>query len=186
MGGIRWVALLALAVSALGQADDGIAPEPPPRKERKPGDTIALAAILHRQNPGTELSMAELRSYFRMEKQFWPNKRRAVLYLRASDSLEYEILLDKVYKMSHEKLQKFWVRQLFSGEIPAKPSYVPSADAAGSRVHAGEGAVSVVLADEIPKGVRVLKIDGKKPTDEGYPLKGVVKPPEPSEDADAS
>lgn len=180
MGVRRRVALLALAAAVPTWAQE----DPAAPKERKPGDTVALAVILHPKNPVTDLSLAEMRAFFRMEKQFWPNRRRAVLYLRPSDSLEYEILLDKVYRMSHEKLQKFWVRQLFSGEIPAKPSYVPTADAAGSRVLAGEGAVSIVLADEVPKGVRVLKIDGRKPGEEGYPLTGVVKPPGKAEDAD--
>jgi hypothetical protein len=176
MRGVKLAVLLGLLASA---PDRSVAAQSPP--SRKPGDKVALAVILHAKNPVVELSLAELRAYFRMEKQFWPNKRRAVLYLRPSESLEYEILLDKVYRMTHEKLQQFWVRQLFSGEIPAKPSYVPTAEAAGSRVRAGEGAVSVVLFDEVPRGVRVLKVDGKGPGEEGYPLTGVVKPPEPED-----
>ena len=75
---------------------------------------------------------------------------------------EYDVLLQKVYRMSHKKLQKYWVRRLFSGEISAKPSYVPNAKAAGQEVMKSEGAISIVSAKEIPKDVKVLLIDGKK------------------------
>ena len=77
--------------------------------------------------------------------------------------------------MSHNRLQKFWVRRLFSGQIPAKPSFVPSPGAAGKQVLKSLGALSIVNAKYVPKGVRVLLIDGKKPGDAGYSLKGAPK-----------
>ncbi|MGH7163363.1 MAG: hypothetical protein ACREID_07750 [Planctomycetota bacterium] len=155
------VALLASLGAAAGEA---------PRR-------VELAVIVHAKNPVTDLSLSELRAYFKMERQFWPNGRRCVLYLRPSESAEHKILLDKVYRMTNEKLQKYWVAKLFSGEIPAKPSYVPTAEAAGSRVREGEGAVSIVLAGEVPKDVRVLAVGGKRPGDAEYPLAGEIHPP---------
>ena len=35
-----------------------------------------------------------------------------------------------------------------------------------------KGAITVVRLDQLPKGVKVLRIDGKKPGEEGYPLAG--------------
>jgi hypothetical protein len=78
--------------------------------------------------------------------------------------------------MPVESLQKYWVGKLFSGEIPAKPSYVPNPEAAGSRVKESEGAVSVVLASDVPAGVRVLSITDKRPGDADYPLTGSTEP----------
>jgi hypothetical protein len=94
---------------------------------------------------------------------------------------EYDVLLQKVYRMDNKKLQKYWVRRLFAGEISAKPSYVPSAKAAGEQVLKSEGAISVVSAKEVPEGVRVLLIDDKRPGDDGYPLVGVPRPKEERE-----
>ena len=74
--------------------------------------------------------------------------------------------------MSTKKLKKYRVLKMFSGDIPAKPAYVPSPKAATKKIRTSPGAISVVRAADIPKGVRVLKINGKKPGQPGYPLVG--------------
>jgi len=167
MGGrpMRVLPLLPLLALAVGAEEEA----PKPR-------AVVLAVIVHPKNPVSDISFSELRAMFKLERQFWPNGRRAVLYLRPSESDESKVLLDKVYRMTHEKLQKYWVGKLFSGEIPAKPSYVPTAEAAGSRVSGQEAAFSVVLAGEVPKDVKVLTIDRKKTDDAEYPLSGVIEP----------
>ena len=86
------------------------------------------------------------------------------------------MLLATVYKMSHRKLQKYWVRKLFSGDIPAKPSSVPSVKAAGSLIRRHLGALTIVRADKVPKGAKVLLVDGKKPGEAGYKLVAKTKP----------
>lgn len=157
-------AFLLLSCAALAGARAEDAPKKAP---------LELAVIVHPQNPVTKVSLAELRAYLKVEREFWPNRKRCDVYLPQSTTDEYDVLLQKVYRMSHKKLQKYWVRRLFSGEISAKPSYVPSAKAAGQEVLKSEGAISVVSAKDIPEGVRVLLVDGKKPGEEGYPLVGV-------------
>ena len=142
---------------------------------QKQDKEITLAVVVHAKNPIKTVSFAELRAYLKVERQFWPNKKRCQVFLPSRKSDAYEILLEKVYRMSHRKLQKFWVRRLFSGQIPAKPSFVPSSRAAGKQVLKSLGAISVVDARNVPEGVRVLLIDGKKPGDAGYSLKGASK-----------
>ncbi len=139
----------------------------------KPKD-VPVAVIVNEKNPVKNISFNDLRALLRMERQFWPHKKRCILFLPRSGSPESKVLLDTVYKMTHRKLQRYWVQRLFSGEIPAKPTYVPNAKAAGSRVRKSVGGLSVVKLSEVPKGVRVLSIDGKKPGDAGYAL--VYKP----------
>jgi len=159
--GLRALLLFACAAFAAARAED------PPKKA-----PLGLAVTVNPKNPVTKLPFAELRMYLKVEREFWPNKKHVDVFLPASTTDEYDILLQKVYKKSHKKLQQYWVRRLFSGEISAKPSYVPSAKAAGEEVLKNEGAISIVAANEIPKGVTVLLIDGKKPGEEGYPLVG--------------
>jgi hypothetical protein len=157
-------ALLLLSCAALAGARAQDAPKKAP---------LELAVIVHPKNPVTKVSMAELRAYLKVEKEFWPDRKRCDVYLPQSTTDEYDVLLQKVYRMSHKKLQKYWVRRLFSGEISAKPSYVPSAKAAGEEVMKSEGAISIVSGKEVPKDVRILLIDGKKPGEDGYPLVGI-------------
>jgi len=154
--------LFGCAALAAARAED------PPKKA-----PLELAVIVHPKNPVTKLSFSELRIYLKVEREYWPNNKRCDVYLPQSTTDEYDVLLQKVYRMSNKKLQKYWVRRMFSGEISAKPSYVPSAKAAGEQVLKSEGAISVVSAKDVPKGVNVLLIDGKKPGEEGYPLVGI-------------
>lgn len=165
-----WVLLWIASLAAARAEDNG-----DPAKPATPPPPLTLAIVIHPKNPVTTISFRELRSYMKMERQFWANQKRCRIYLPASHTPEFELLLGKVYKMSRKKLQKYWVRKLFSGEIPAKPSHVPSAKAAGSQVLRSIGGLSVVASKEIPPKVRVLMIDGKKPGDKGYPL--VAAPP---------
>ena len=145
------------------------------KKQKKPPKEITLAVIVHPKNPVKTVSFSELRAYLKVERQFWPNRKRCQVFLPSRKTDAYAILLKKVYRMSHNKLQKFWVRRLFSGQIPDKPSFVPSSTAAGKQVLKSQGSLSIVDARKVPKGVRVLLIDGKKPGDAGYSLKGAPK-----------
>jgi hypothetical protein len=179
---MRWPACLLLVLASAAGGQDK--KEPDPQKEKPPKEKpqekpqekeIRLAVIVHPKNPVKNISFSELRAYLKVERQFWPNRKRCLVFLPSRKTDAYDILLKKVYRMSHNKLQKFWVRRLFSGQIPAKPSFVPSPRAAGKQVLKSLGALSIVDARQVPKGVRVLLVDGKKPADEGYALKGAPK-----------
>lgn len=177
---MRWSACLLLLLASLagGQEPKKQKEDPKEQKQKqpRPDQETRLAVIVHPKNPIKTVSFSELRAYLKVERQFWPNKKRCQIFLPSRRTEAYEILLKKVYRMSHNKLQKFWVRRLFSGQIPSKPSFVPSPEAAGKQVLKSPGALSVVDARKIPKGVRVLLIDGKQPGDAGYLLKGPPKP----------
>ena len=69
--------LLLFALGAAG-AEEESAP-----KERM----VAVAVIVHPDNPIKELSLSELRSYLKLERQFWPNKQRCEVYLPPSRSV---------------------------------------------------------------------------------------------------
>ena len=139
------------------------------KPEKKP---VILAVIVHPKNPVTKLSFSEFRAYMKVERQFWPSRKRCEIYLPSKKTATHKILLKKVYRMSNKKLQKYWVRKMFSGEIPSKPSYVPSSKAAISQVLRSEGGLSIVPLEDVGTKVRVLLIDGKKPGQAGYPLVG--------------
>ena len=150
----------------------GFAEEPPVAEAPQKSKDVVLAVIVNPKNPIKKLAFGQLRAYLKARKQFWPGRVRCDLYLPRHTTDAYKILLKKIYKMSHKRLQKYWVRKLFSGDMPAKPSTVPNTDAAGKIVRKYKGALTVVPADQVPKGVKVLPIDGKKPGDKDYPLVG--------------
>jgi len=166
MRNLGWLLLLNGALLARAQDASGAAPgtEAAPKP-------VAYAVIVHPKNPVKGISFKDLRAFMKLDRQFWPNKKRCEVFLPGRKTGAYKLVLERVYKMKHKKLQKYWVRKLYAGDIPAKPSYVPSAKAAIAQVGRTLGGLSIIRADSVPaKGVRVLTLDGKKPGDKGYPL----------------
>jgi hypothetical protein len=157
------VLLLACWLALLGASS---AQEPPARK------APVLAVIVNPKNPETQLSTAQLRDYFLIEREYWPNKKKAELHLPSDQSVTMSVLLEKLYRMSKNDLRKHWVRKIFRGKITDFPAVAPTAAAAIKAVRENEGAFSVVLLEEVTEDVRILPIDGKLPGDEGYPLVG--------------
>ncbi|MGH7149510.1 MAG: hypothetical protein ACREIU_02370 [Planctomycetota bacterium] len=159
--GSTGTALLGAALLAgllrVGESKPAAAPEP-------------LAVFVHPGNSLKDLSLADLRAIFTLEKQFWPERRRIVLVLPRDESPEQALLLEKVYRMPSADLRKYWTGKLFAGEIPAVPSTARTAARAAAFVRATEGAISVAFANEVPQGLPILSIDGKKPGESNYPL----------------
>ena len=135
-----------------------------------PGRT-PVAIIVNADNHAPDPSLGELRAMFGLERQFWPDGHRVVVFLPPPDSSARQVLLDRVYAMSDFELRKYWVGKLFRGAIPSIPSTLPSADAVLAAVQESAGGLSAVVADRpLPASVRVLRIDGRSPDEAGYPL----------------
>ena len=157
----RILALLFCAAAALA----GLAPSfagDPPRPD--------IALIVNADNDVADPTLDEVAAYYRLDRQFWPSGDRVVLLLRPRGSPPREALLERVFKMSDEELRKFWARRLFAGEIQAIPSVVPTDEAVLAAVRRSKGALAAIVARDLGEGVRVLRIDGKKPGEKGYPL----------------
>jgi hypothetical protein len=130
----------------------------------------AVALIVNPDNSTRDVSFAHLRAFMRLDRRFWPDKSRVVLFLPRSGSDVKQALNDQIYGMTEKKLRKYWTGKVFSGDIPSVPQVVKTPSAAGKLVAGTRGAISAVLFDDVPTGVRILSVDGKQPGDEGYPL----------------
>lgn len=133
-------------------------------------DPEPLAVFVHPDNPVRDLRFEELRAIFTLERQFWPERRRIVLVLPRRGGPEQEVLLERVYRMTAEHLRKYWTGKQFAGEIPSVPATARTTERAVALVRGSEGAVSVALAKDLPEGLPIVTIDGKKPGEPGYPL----------------
>jgi len=60
---------------------------------------------------------------------------------------------------------------MFRAEVPRGPKIVFSTDMMMELVIAIPGSISFANADEVTDDVKVVRIDGKLPSDPGYPLK---------------
>lgn len=150
--------LWSVAPPNLYGADDLIIPGP-------------LAIVMHKSTGVEDLSLNELRSIFLADQQFWPDRTRIILLVRAPHSDERDFVLNRIYQMSEAQFRQYWIAKMFRSEVPRGPKIVFSTDMTVELVVAIPGSISFILADEVSDDVRIVRVDGKLPSDDGYPLK---------------
>lgn len=130
-----------------------------------------LAIVVHRDTNVDNLSMNELRNIFLANQQFWPNRSRIILLVRAPQSDERDFVLNTIYQMDEAQFRQYWIAKMFRAEVPRGPKIVFSTDMTLDLVVAIPGSISFMRADAVTDDVKVVRVEGKLPSDEGYPLK---------------
>ena len=131
----------------------------------------AIAIVVHKNTEIDDLSLHELRNIFLANQQFWPDRTRIILLVRAPKSEERDFVLDTIYQMDEAQFRQYWIAKMFRAEVPRGPKIVFSTDMMLDLVVAIPGSISFINADDATEDVRVVRIDGKLPADAGYPLK---------------
>lgn len=138
------------------------------------GPALALAAplavVVHPEQPGRDISSGELERIFRAERLLWSGGEPVLLILPGSGSAAKELLLERVYRQDESQQKKYWMGLLFRNEIRELPKVIDSPELAQAVVARRAGAITVVPADEVAEGVKVLRVDGKAPGEPGYAL----------------
>ena len=132
---------------------------------------VAVAIVV---GPGVtvdDMTFSEVRKLFLGERQFWNQGLRVVLLMRAPVAPEREIVLRTIYQMSEAQFRQYWISKVFRADVSSGPKIVYSTEMANELVTAIPGAVAFVDSTQIPKGLKVLKIDGKLPGEKTYPLR---------------
>ncbi len=130
-----------------------------------------IAIVVHKDSPVENLSLDELRSIFLADQQFWSNRTRITLLVRAPQSDERTFVLDRIYQMSEAQFRHYWIAKMFRAEVPRGPKIVFSTGMALDLVVAIPGSISFTRADAVTDNVRVVRINGLLPGEDGYPLK---------------
>jgi ABC-type phosphate transport system substrate-binding protein len=130
-----------------------------------------LAIVVHKETEVENLSLSELRNIFRANQQFWPNRARIVLLVRAPQSDERDYVLNKIYELNEDEFRRYWIAKMFRAEVPRGPKVVFSTGMTLDLVVAIPNSISFMRADNVTDVVKVVRIDGKLPGEDGYPLK---------------
>ncbi len=130
-----------------------------------------IAIVVHKQSAVENLSLDQLRSIFLADRQFWSDRTRITLLVRAPKSTERSFVLNRIYQMSEAQFRQYWIAKMFRAEVPRGPKIVFSTGMALDLVVAIPGSISFTRADDVTDDVRVVRIDGLMPNDDGYPLK---------------
>lgn len=130
-----------------------------------------VAIVVHPKGRVDNISFAELQRIFRGEQQFWPDRTKVMLLVRAPTAYEREVVLNRIYKMDEDRFRQFWIAKMFRAEVAAGPKLFYSTDMGLNLIAAIPGSITFVPASAVTPGVKVLRIDGKRPGDAGYPLR---------------
>jgi ABC-type phosphate transport system substrate-binding protein len=130
-----------------------------------------LAIVVHKDTEVENLTLSELRNIFRANQQFWPNRSRIVLLVRAAQSDERDYVLNRIYEMNEDEFRRYWIAKMFRAEVPRGPKVVFSTGMTLDLVVAIPNSISFMRADNVTDDVKVVRVDGKLPGEDGYPLK---------------
>ena len=130
-----------------------------------------IAIVVRPDVPAENLSFAELRRLFLGDRQFWTSNVRVTLLVRAPGAHERDVVLKSIYQMSEAQFRQYWIAKVFRAEAASGPRIVYSNEMAVDLVGGTPGAVAFVDADQVPKGLKVLKINGLLPGAKDYPLR---------------
>ena len=130
-----------------------------------------VAVVVRPDTPADDLSLGEIRKVLLGERQFWNSGLRVTLLIQAPTAREREVVLKTVYHMSEAEFKQYWIAKVFRAEATNSPKIVLSNEQALELLNIVPGSVAFVDSTAVPKGVKVLKIDGKLPGEKGYPLR---------------
>ena len=133
-------------------------------------ESNAIAIVAAPSLPVDSLSFAELRRVMLGDRQFWSSNLKVTLLVRAPGARERDVVLKTIYQMSEAQFRQYWIAKVFRAEAAGAPRIVYSNEMAAELAVQIPGAVAFVDATQVPKGVKILKINGLLPGQAGYPL----------------
>lgn len=120
-----------------------------------------MAVVVNKDSNVAEVSSAHLAKYFLLEDKKWPGGKEVVLVLHR-DSAGENLTLEHLSGMSGKDLKSFIASHKSSFNL------VDSDDDVLRFVEATPGALGLVDVRSINDQVRVLKVGGKLPMEDGY------------------
>jgi ABC-type phosphate transport system substrate-binding protein len=130
-----------------------------------------IAIVVRPDVPVGNLSISDVRKLVLGDRQFWNPGLRVTLIISAPGSREREVVLKTIYQMSESQFKQYWIAKVFRAEAASGPRIVYSSEMAAELTSAIPGAVAFVDAAQVPKGLKVVKIDGRLPGEQGYALR---------------
>ena len=166
--------LVAVAISSV-MADNGPPrPSPPTRQARTPWEGLAI--VVNRNNPINDISLPELRSMYFGERKWWSQKRRITLAAMRRNTQEYKTVQRVIYKIDRHELEHYYLYQSFKGEGANLPLTMLAPADVKKFVVSTPGALGYLRASDVDESVKVVRVNGLLPGDDGYPLRLRARP----------
>jgi hypothetical protein len=139
--------------------------------DEEPAPNQSVAIVVHEGTNVDDVSLDQLRRIFLAEQQFWPDRSRITLLVRAPGAYEREFVLERIYRMTENQFRKYWIAKMFRAEVPSGPRIVFSNNMAIELVTVIPGSITFMNAADIGDTVKVVRVNGLLPGDDDYPLR---------------
>ena len=159
-----------LILAAMGSAGAALAPPAVDGSRSAPSIQECLAIVVHKSNPITALSSADLRRIFMGEQTRWPGGHGITLVMREEGQPERAAVLRQIYKMNEADLSRYLLHASFTGDLRFEPKVLNSAAGARRFVFNVPSAIGYLRGDETDQTIKILRIDGRLPGEDGYRL----------------
>lgn len=131
---------------------------------------VTLVVVVNADSPMSDVSMNMLRNVFLGETVTDPSGRR-ILPLNQPPHSPDRVGFDRVVlDMSPDEVARYWIDRKIRGQSDA-PRSVDSPALLRRVVARLPGAMGYLRREDVDDSVKVVKIDGKRPTDGEYPLR---------------
>ncbi|GAA4501233.1 hypothetical protein GCM10023172_22750 [Hymenobacter ginsengisoli] len=120
---------------------------------------MSLTIIANNKGAPPEMKLAQLKSTMKGEKLRWPDGTKVVIALLKSTTLIGTNTSKKIYNMSSNELNKYWLALVFQGKADA-PNFFTSESDLEEFVSQTAGAIGVVNHPSASN--KVILIDGQK------------------------
>jgi phosphate transport system substrate-binding protein len=157
----QWTLLLLVSWVACGALS-------PVAAEQAQGD---VAVVVNRDVAIDSLTVSELRRVVLGDREFWPATVRITLLLRAPVAHERDVVLKNLCRMTEAQFRQYWVGKMYRADTALAPKIVYSTEMAVDSVSRIPGGITFVDASNVVRGLKVVRIDGRLPGDQGYPLR---------------
>jgi hypothetical protein len=129
-----------------------------------------IAIIVHPDVPLQNVTFTELQRLVLGDRQFWNSNLRVTLLLRAPVARERDVVLKKIYQMTEAQYRQYWIGKVFRAESTAGPKTVYSSSMAVTLVASIPGALTFIDVAEVPRDLKIVRVNGLLPGEPGYPL----------------
>jgi hypothetical protein len=120
---------------------------------------MPLVVIGNSKGVPADLKLAQLKSTMKGEKLRWPDGSKVVIALLKSTTPIGQNTSKKIYNMSANELNKYWLALVFQGKADA-PNFFNSEAELAEFVAQTTGAIGVV--NQPAAGSKTITIDGKR------------------------
>ncbi|WP_157887118.1 hypothetical protein [Hymenobacter sp. PAMC 26628] len=120
---------------------------------------LNLVIIANGKGVPTEMKLAQLKSTMRGEKLRWPDGTKVVIALLKSSTPIGVDTSKKIYNMSANELNKYWLALVFQGKADA-PNFFNSESELEEFVSQNNGAIGVIVHPAANN--KIVLIDGKR------------------------